>query len=226
MPIAAVLPYIPTAISVLGTLFGGKNKQPGNKPYNDIASPLSEFIKSRIGKTMPTWNPPPEQSSALSNALQGKPSEGFNNQFNTLYEQPAHQYLTNELLPQVASSYSGAGTYWGGERAKAETKAVSDVGVALQQAREQGINSDIARTLQYTPAIIESEYKRYLDTLPEYSPLISAGLNLLQQTPYENPTQDTSMADIAKILSYINWKPPVSGKSIVPSSTDNISFVN
>lgn len=75
----------------------------------------------------------------LGQLLSGQPSTNINPQatqnfFNTNIKQPMQQQFTEEILPQVSEQFEGAGTYWGGARADAESKATQDFSNSL--ARE------------------------------------------------------------------------------------------
>lgn len=198
-----IVPFIPTILSVLGTIFK-KKPDNSNQPYNKIATPLADFLNSRLGKTMPTYNSPLQ--GTLNNALAGRPSANFESNFLTQYQKPAERILQQDILPKVATQYEGAGTYWGGERARAEQKATQDTYNKLSETKVLAADRDISQTLQYTPAIIQQEYERYLHTLPEYSPLIRMSLDLLKETPYTVPSPNKDLSALAALLSQIDWK--------------------
>lgn len=219
---------IPTAGSIIGGLLGGKGKNQadtdGGRRYGELFDPMSAFIRSRIGQGTPKYKPETgsigaSAESNIARALRGETSENFENMFRTLYREPAAELLQEEVLPGVRQSYVGPGTYWGSERAGAESKAIRDSATKLGMSRERVAEADIGRALQYSPSILQAEYQKFLDALPEYSPLIQAALGLLQQSPYKQPAaqQPSALPDILASLvemyqAYQQGKVPTTAK--------------
>lgn len=205
IPWKQIIPYIPTIVGGLGTLFGRK-KKPSNQPFYDLYNPLSQFLRSRLGQPMPSYTPLAGTTGAfaqenINRALQGLPSPGFESYFTTVYRDPALKQMQETYLPQTRAAYQGPGTYWGSERAKAEQDIINETARQLGIQRAQSYEADITRGLTYAPQIYSQQYEMWKRTLPEYSPIIDYMVSLLGQTPYQQARIDTTWTDIARLLA-------------------------
>jgi len=203
-----------------------------------LAQPLSRFLRSQIGKGLPTYPgelyaPPSEATqsllegvlgaganvlaptmvgqispvaSALRSALSGVPTAGWSPAETESYiakalRAPAERTWSEEVLPEIKSAYRGPGTYWGGARAKAVSRA--------REAFEEGLAAREEEARRYGKvqniALAEAARQRQAGAVPTAAALLGQGAAAGEALrAYEQARIDTAYREWVRTLPGLN----------------------
>lgn len=109
---------------------------PYTAEQQSLISMLAQQAQKGLGKTQPQLHP---QAQALMSGSPAPVSPQWSQAFSANVARPARQSFIRQTLPQIQRSYVGPGTYWGSERATAETRA--------QQELEDDLNARLLALL-------------------------------------------------------------------------------
>ena len=169
-------------------------------------------VRSGMGSTQylpnpnyvaPTYGEAPGQvgdvRGSLASLLAGEVPEGVTSQAGALseaLEAPQRRQFQEVTLPRVKEAYGGSGSYWGGARAKAETRAGEsfEEQLAAQRAQvlmgqQQGATQNLLSAIGMLPGLSTYENPNYaaqMQALQYALPLSTAQLQQSVVQPYQN----------------------------------------
>ena len=139
--------WVPLLAALGGAIVGssiGKKKEPEvvTKP---ALHPEQEEVMKELTPTMKQIIADYESGNAIAEAISRADTT-----FTESVETPMWEQYQNQILPQIQKSFAGPGTFWGSDRARAETGAADEIARYLAANRSQYIAQaeDAARAHQ------------------------------------------------------------------------------
>ena len=197
---------------------GGFQTQIVEDPYKTaVSNPLSAYLASDVGKGLPTYagkltaDMPEAEVNNLNKYLTLDPNEWFNKNIQdpTMKNyQDNTKFLTDE---RFAGNLRGSGRFAGQESAVGSLSAslAAERGSVVPQIAGQQF--DMAS--KYTELLnqnYQTQYKAWLQTLPEYNPALADALTFLNAdsgynvlSVYNEPDYSKRMAQISNISSLL-----------------------
>lgn len=178
----------------ISKFFGERDPQIITQPIVDplkqnVASPLSEFLASNIGKGIPRYQGqltsplPAGAENVVSRYLALDPTQFFEERI----KQPAMKTFKEELLPQVREEFAGSLSSSGRFRTEEEAASKFATGLAETQANlELQLPQSQFQMAQSFKAIQDADkmtlYKEWYSSLPQNNPALQSAISFLQDS--------------------------------------------
>ena len=140
-----------------------------------IATPISEFLADRVGKER-TY---PGEKLDLFDLSKGEDLNQYSKFFEETVANPEIARFRNEFMPELQESF--AGSLRGSGRFASEEDAVNKFATGLAEVKGKDLydyasNVNAAREAEYV-----QNYNAWMQSLPEYSPVLQGAMNFLQE---------------------------------------------
>lgn len=179
-------------MSFFSDLFGGKKAKVitttiADEAKKSIASPLSSYLSSEIGKGLPSYTGKLYDTYEAPSNVSDFLSMNTNEFFSKYVEDPTMKNWEKNILPTITEQYAGNLSSSG--RYSAQSASASDISASLASQR-----ASLAQSLpqaQYTlsagikamnDADYKLDYQNWYSSLPETNPVLQSALSFLSES--------------------------------------------